>query len=182
MAQRELDLVLEEARAGIAAGRMPDGDRLRARLRASGAGEAELKQLERVLTIARARTRLAREVAPAAPAPSLRSALKTKPTINANMDVRREPGFVLRWESVPSIVGWEVRISERPDARSDYVVRETRELPAGETQVAVPVSETPLRVHILGRTRDGRLVRRAVISALTEANWNDRWQQRASAS
>jgi hypothetical protein len=37
-------------------------------------------------------------------------------------------------------------------------------------------------VHVLGRTRDGRLLRRAVISGLTAENWRDRWQRRASAS
>ena len=75
-----------------------------------------------------------------------------------------------------------MRISERPDARGDYVVRETRELPAATTSVELPLADLPLRVHLLGRTRDGRLVRRAVISGLTRDSWNDRWQRRASAS
>jgi hypothetical protein len=39
-----------------------------------------------------------------------------------------------------------------------------------------------MQVHILGRSRDGRLLRRAVISALTQDGWNERWQRRASAS
>jgi hypothetical protein len=37
-------------------------------------------------------------------------------------------------------------------------------------------------MHLLGRANDGRLVRRAIVSALTVDNWNDRWQRRASAS
>jgi hypothetical protein len=37
-------------------------------------------------------------------------------------------------------------------------------------------------VHLLGRSRDGRLLRRALISALTQESWNDRWERRASAS
>jgi hypothetical protein len=48
--------------------------------------------------------------------------------------------------------------------------------------VEVPLGELPLRVHVLGHARDGRLVRRALISALTRDTWGDRWQQRASAS
>jgi hypothetical protein len=56
------------------------------------------------------------------------------------------------------------------------------ELGAGETSAEVPLGPQPLRVHVLGRTRDGRLLRRAVISGLTEDNWRDRWQRRASAS
>jgi hypothetical protein len=39
-----------------------------------------------------------------------------------------------------------------------------------------------VRVHLLGRGRDGRLVRRAIISALTREGWDERWQRRASAS
>jgi hypothetical protein len=37
-------------------------------------------------------------------------------------------------------------------------------------------------VHLLGRGRDGRLLRRAVISALTRGAWGERWERRASAS
>jgi len=111
--------------------------------------------------------------------------LRTRPTINANMDVRRQTDgekFVLAWDAAPAVTGWEVRISERPDARGDYAVRETLTLPADANSVEVPLGERPLRVHLLGRGRDGRLLRRAVISALTKATWNDRWQQRSSAS
>jgi hypothetical protein len=75
-----------------------------------------------------------------------------------------------------------VRISERPDVRSDYAVRETRTLAGNVTRMELPLGELPLRVHILGRTRDGRLLRRAVISGLTREGWRDRWQRRASAS
>jgi hypothetical protein len=48
--------------------------------------------------------------------------------------------------------------------------------------VELALSDLPRRVHILGRARDGRLVRRAIVSALTKDNWDDRWQRRASAS
>jgi hypothetical protein len=182
MAQRELETILEEARAEIAAGRSPDGDSLRARLRSAGGDEQALKQLDRVLAIHRARGRLSRSPAAPAAAPLLRAALKTKPTINANMDVRREPGFVLAWDTLPAVVGWEVRVSERPSVRGDYVVRETAELPGNATRFELPLGDQPVRVHLLGRARDGRLLRRAVMSGLTRGGWNERWQRRASAS
>ena len=83
------------------------------------------------------------------------------------MDVRRElrgEAFTLSWDTTPSIAQWEVRISGRPDARRDYAVRETLNVPATETTLELELGELPLRVHLLGRSRDGRLVRRAVIS------------------
>ncbi len=101
------------------------------------------------------------------------------------MEVRRAArgdAIVLRWDAARGVESWEVRFSERPDARSDYVVRETLSLPASATEVDLPLGERALRVHLLGRGRDGRLVRRAIISALTRETWNDRWQRRASAA
>ncbi len=175
-------MIIAEARAEIAAGRVPDSAALRARIRAEGGGDDALAQLERVFAIQRARARLSREVAPVPRGPSLRTALKTKVAVNANMDVRRGAGTTLVWDPVAAVTGWELRISARPDPRGDYVVQETRELAAGETSAEVALGQQPLRVHVLGRTRDGRLLRRAVISGLTEDNWRDRWQRRASAS
>ncbi|MEP6811904.1 MAG: hypothetical protein ABI990_02825, partial [Actinomycetota bacterium] len=61
-------------------------------------------------------------------------------------------------------------------------VLETRTLAADATRAAIPLADRLLRVHVLGRSRDGRLLRRAVISALSAANWDDAWQRRASAS
>jgi hypothetical protein len=46
----------------------------------------------------------------------------------------------------------------------------------------LPLGDTPFRVHLLGRDRGGRLVRRAIVSALTRDGWNDRWERKASAS
>jgi hypothetical protein len=112
-------------------------------------------------------------------------ALRAKPTITGNMDVRRErrgDSFVLAWTAEPKVVAWDVRLSERPDVRGDYVVREERALAGPETSLEVELGDTPLRVHLLGRARDGRLVRRAIISALTRQGWDERWQRRASAS
>jgi hypothetical protein len=192
--------ILDEARGRVAAG--SDAQPLEARILAAGrlvvardagkavaVGKAErraLQQLERVNTIHRARARLAREPqAPAAPPPPLRRQLRTRPTISANMDVRRETAdgrFLLAWDATSAVSGWEVRFSERPDARADYAVRETHALPPEVTSVELPLGDRPLRVHLLGRSRDGRLLRRAVISALTRESWSERWERRASAS
>ena len=174
------------------AGSSPIRQAVEARIRAvrgdTAAETQALQQLERVLSVHRSRTLVGREpVAPvtAAPTSSLRTALRTRPTISANMEVRQEregERFLLRWETTPAIAGWEVRFSERPDARGDYEVRDTLALPAQTTSVELPLGDNPLRVHLLGRSRDGRLLRRAVISALTRADWGARWERRASAS
>jgi hypothetical protein len=179
--------VVDEARALVAAGREPDLDALKARLRAAGAGPPALKQLERVVAVARARARFAEPTAPAPapkPAPRGRLALRTRPTITANMGVRRAngPEPVLEWDRAPSVVEWEVRFSERPDPRKDYVVTGTTTLSAATTRIELPLGEKPFRVHVLGRGRDGGLERRAIVSGLTRGSWRDRWEQRASAS
>ena len=195
--------IIREARAHVAAGRDPNAEALAARIRAAArrerdAGDADpaeidraerraLKQLERIAAVQRARAALSREPAPApqaAPRPR-RTALKTRATITGNMEVRREgagDAVVLRWDAAPAVASWEVRVSERPGARPEYVVRETRELPGDATEAELQLGERPLRVHLLGRGRDGRLVRRAIVSALTRENWRDRWERRASAS
>jgi len=61
-------------------------------------------------------------------------------------------------------------------------VRDTLSVPAAETTLELPLGDRSLRVHLLGRSRDGRLLRRAVISGLTREGWDERWQRRASAS
>lgn len=192
MPAETLEAIIAEARATVAAHREPNRGALEARIRAAGddakAEERALAQLERVLSVHRSRALLTREpVAPVLPppAPSLRAALRTRPTISANMEVRQQRDgerFLLQWETTPAIAGWEVRFSERPDARGDYEVRDTLTLPPQTTSVELPLGDNPLRVHLLGRSRDGRLLRRAVISALTRAGWGARWERRASAS
>jgi hypothetical protein len=109
--------------------------------------------------------------------------LRTRPTITGSLDVRRAKGngFRLVWDASPAVSEWEVRFSERPDVRADYVERETFVLAAGETSVELPLGDKPFRVTVLGRGR-GRLQRRALISGLTRENWQDRWQRRATAS
>jgi hypothetical protein len=197
----ELAAIVAEVRAQVAAGRDPGADaaaQIRAAAeRARGGDEsgavtraekAALKQLERVVAVHRARARVSREVAPAparaAPAPR-RALLRTRPTITGNMDLRRDrsgDALTLSWDAEARVTTWEVRISEQRDRGRDYVVRETRTLPGDATSTEVPLGETPLRVHVLGRDRGGRLLRRAIVSGLTAYSWNERWERRASAS
>jgi hypothetical protein len=183
------DPIIREARALVAAGGSPDWKELRDRIRALGLGAGDqrdaLLRLERVGAVHRARATVRPkppEPAPAVQAPGLRSALlRTKPTITGNMDVRRE-GEALAWRPERAVTAWELRISEKPDPRGDYVLREEGELPGETTRIDLPLSEVPLRVHLLGRDRGGRLVRRTILSGVTRETWRDRWQRRATAS
>jgi len=180
-----IDAILSEARAAVAAGRDPDWKSLRDRLRAAGLGPKDLKEamarLERIGAVQRARRVSAPPVAAAAPGPRP-ALLRTKPTITGNMDVRRAREHVLAWSPLPVVESWEVRISERPDLRSDYAVREERSLPGAASELELELGETPTRVHLLGRSRAGKLVQRAIVSGLTRDGWSTRWERRASAS
>jgi hypothetical protein len=191
--ERAYAAVVADARAAIAAGREPDADALRSRIRAAGgpaaAERTALQQLERVLAVGRARALVARQPAAAPPPPAPprrpRALLRSRPTISGNIEVRRDgpaEAAALEWDTAPAVAHWEVRVSERPDPRGDYVVRETLTVSPSATRVELPLGDAPLRVHVLGRSRDGRLVRRALISALTRETWDDRWQRRASAA
>lgn len=171
MAQRAVDEVLAEARAEIAAGRYPDVVALRARL----AGDPDaLARLDGVLAVHRGRARLAHK-ASNTKVPNAK-VLRTKPSLSGDLEVRRAGGFRLEWDAVPAVARWEVRISERTDVRRDYALRETVEV-AGPS-IDLQLDDRPLRVHVLGRTQEGRLVRRAVVSGLTREGWNDRWNRR----
>lgn len=188
--------IVDDARSQVAAGNEPDAQAFAARIRAAttragspGTKEEQraLQQLERVLSIHRARTRVAREPAPPPPVaavPRRTRVLRTKPTISGNMEVRRQKGggTNLAWDRASRVVTWEVRFSERVDSRVDYAVRETRELPGETTSVEVALGDHPVRVHLLGRGRDGRLLSRAIISGLTPETWSEKWQRRATAS
>ena len=180
-----IDDILSEARAAVAAGRDPDWKSLRDRVRAAGLGTKDLKEamarLERIGAVQRARKSAAPPAA--APAPAPRPALlRTKPTITGNMAVRRAGEHVLAWKPLPAVETWEVRISERPDLRSDYAVREERSLPGETSELELALGDTPTRVHLLGRSRAGKLVQRAIVSGLTRDGWPTRWERRASAS
>jgi hypothetical protein len=180
--------IIDEARKRVASGAALNASAFEARIRAAGGDtERALQQLARIVSVQRARTRLAPppEPAPEPVAPASRPLFRTKPTITGNMDVRRERSgerYVLAWDPEGKVESWEVRFSERPDVRGDYAVREERTLAGEATSVEVQLGDTPLRIHLLGRDRGGRLVRRAIISALTEVGWSERWERRASAS
>jgi hypothetical protein len=182
--------IIEEARKRVASGTNLNTSAFEARIRAAGGDTAPaLKQLARIAAVQRARALVAgppkQEPAPSAEAPRRPLALRAKPTVTGNMEVRRKQrgdGFVLEWTSEPKVVAWDVRLSERPDVRGDYIVREERSLPGEATSVDLPLGDSPLRVHLLGRDRGGRLVRRAIVSALTRDGWGERWERRASAS
>jgi len=182
--------IIDEARRQVARGEQLDERAFEARLNAAEGPSREraLRQLARIASVQRARALLAgpppAPEAPATPAPR-KPLLKTRPTVTANMDVRRDQraaGFVLTWNAEPKVTAWNVRFSERPDVRADYVVREERTLPGETTAVELPLGDSPFRVHLLGRDRGGRLVRRAIVSGLTRESWGDRWEKRASAS
>ncbi len=178
-----VEAIIDEARALVAAGESPDWKELRDRIRALGGDQRDaLQRLERVGAVHRARSTMAPPSPEPAPPPRPATLLRTRPTITGNMDVRRGDGTTLTWRREPKVTGWELRISERPDPRGDYEVRESAELPGETTTVELPLGEAPLRVHLLGRDRGGRLVRRAIVSGLTRETWAERWQRRASAS
>jgi hypothetical protein len=198
--KRALATLVEEARANVAAGRPPNTAGLEGRIeaaarqaRAAGGNPmlvgrqvaATRRRLAQVAAVHRSRALVAREpVQRAAPLRRTPAALRTKPTVTGTLGVRRAEGdgFRLVWDAAPLVTEWEVRFSERADARSDYVDGETVVLPSGATGVDVPLGDNLLRVNILGRGRGGRLLRRALISGLTRDGWRDRWQRRASAS
>jgi hypothetical protein len=183
-----LAAILDEARGQVAAGRAPNVEGFEARLAAAarsagvdGAGvERARRELAAIAAVHRARMLVSREPRPAPARRAPTAALRAKATITGSLDVRRGDGFRVVWDAVPAVSEWEVRVSERRDLRSGYVERESVVLAAGETSVELPIGDYPLRVAILGRGR-GRLQRRALISGLTQENWRDRWQRRASA-
>ncbi len=161
MAQRAVDDVLAEARAAIAAGRFPDVIALRARL----AGDADaLARLDSVLAVHRARARLAPKVSDTKVSDT-RSPLRTRAFVSGDLGVRRSDEHVIEWESDPAVQRWEIRIRS-----------ESREL--SEPRAELALTDRPVRVNIVGRSRTGKVVRRAVLSGLTRDNWNDRWQRR----
>jgi hypothetical protein len=193
------EAIIDEARAAVAAKREPNAQALEARLRAAArqeraqgdpaavdkAEQDALEQLKRVVSIHRARVRLSREPAPppvVAPPPPLRALLRTQPTITGNMDVSRKRDgekLLLRWDTIPAIVEWEVRFSERADARADYAVTETLSLPGETASVEVPLGERTMRIHLLGKGRNEKIVRRLMISGLTRDTWSEKWERRA---
>ena len=132
-------------------------------------------------------TSLGEVVAAAAPAPRplRRLALQPSATIVGNMAVRKRPaaqGVQLSWDTAANVVEWTVRVSVRPDPRQDYVELEAVTLPADTTTFELGLDERPRRVQLHGLARGGRIVRRAIVSALTKGNSGAQWKRQASAS
>ncbi|MEI7759450.1 MAG: hypothetical protein WCJ67_01635 [Thermoleophilia bacterium] len=124
--------------------------------------------------------------APAPPSsrPVRRLMLQPSATVVANMTVRKTPGgpgVELLWETAPNVTAWTIRVSVRPDPRQDYTEGEIVTLPAATTSYEVSLDDLPRRIAIYGLARDGRIVRRAVISALTIGNSSAQWKHQATA-
>ena len=101
------------------------------------------------------------------------------------MAVRKKPtanGLELSWDAAANVVEWRVRVSTRPDPRRDYVEGEVVILPGGATSFEVELDEHPRRIQLYGHARDGRIVRRAIVSALTSGNSGAQWKRQATAS
>jgi hypothetical protein len=117
--------------------------------------------------------------------PVRRLALQPSATIVGNMAVRKRPtpeGLELSWDSAPNVTEWTVRVSVRPDPRQDYVEGDAVALPASSSSYEVALDEAPRRIQVYGHARDGRIVRRAVVSALTSGNSGSQWKRQATAS
>lgn len=172
--------IVAEARRLVARGGVPDQAAFERRIRAVGGEHVEdaLRRLAAVVAVHRARTRFVEPAPAPTPAPRPAPVLRTRPTISGSLELRREREFVLAWSADRDVGTWEVRIAERPDVRSDYVVLEERELPGPTSELELPLGDLPMRVHVVGRGRGGRLVRRAVLTGVTRATWRDRWQRR----
>ena len=142
-------------------------------------------------TLAALRTIVATAVAaPPTPAPPparpiRRLALQPSATIVGNMAVRKQPterGLELAWDAAPQVIEWVLRVSVRPDPRQDYVEGEAETLPAATRSYEVELDEHPRRIQLYGHARGGKIVRRAVISALTSGNSGAQWKRQATAS
>lgn len=148
-----------------------------------GLEEEALGRLRQVMTIAR--LRVPEEAVDAIrPDPPRRLAMRQRPTIVGNMAVEKRAavdGVQLSWRPAAGVEEWTIRIEERPDDRSGHVSVETLTLPGPSTTATVTLGAKSRRVSLVGRRRDGRLLQRALISALTSESWREQWQRKPSA-
>ena len=117
--------------------------------------------------------------------PIRRLALQPSATIVGNMAVRKKAvgdGVELSWDAAPNVTEWTIRVSVRPDPRQDYVEGDLLTLPPTTVRFDVALDELPRRIQLYGLARDGRIVRRAVVSALTSGNSGTQWKRQATAS
>ncbi len=194
-------LYLREAQRLVLEGSVPDGAGLAAGVRAetarylrsqpwladprlapavSGVEERTIEALQAIVAAAGPPT-----PAPPAARPIRRIALQPSATIVGNMAVRKRPiakGLELAWDAAPQVTEWVVRVSVRPDPRQDYVEGKPETLPAGARSFEIELDEQPRRIQLYGHARGGKIVRRAVISALTSGNSGAQWKRQATAS
>jgi hypothetical protein len=117
--------------------------------------------------------------------PIRRLALQPSATIVGNMAVRKKTvgdAVELSWDRAPNVTEWTIRVSVRPDPRQDYVEGELLTLAPATVRFEVALDELPRRVQLYGLARDGRIVRRVIISALTRGNGGAQWKRQATAS
>lgn len=145
--------------------------------------DATLAVLDAVITAARPAAVPPKAVP--APRPIRRLALQPSATIVGNMAVRKKPAgdrVELSWDAAPNVKEWTIRVSVRPDPRQDYAEGELVTLPPTTARFDVALDELPRRIQLYGLARDGRIVRRAIISALTSENSGAQWKRQATAS
>lgn len=117
--------------------------------------------------------------------PIRRLTLQPSATIVGNMAVRKKTvgdAVELSWDRAPNVTEWTIRVSVRPDPRQDYVEGEPLTLAPTTVRFDVALDELPRRVQLYGLARDGRIVRRVLISALTRGNSSTQWKRQATAS
>ena len=122
---------------------------------------------------------------PTSTTPPRRMTLQPAATIVGTLPIRKARlavGVELSWDPEAKVNEWQVRIGTRPDPRQPYRDGEPTTLAAGTTSYTVTLDETPRRIQITGHARDGRVIRRATISALTSGNSGAQWKQQATAS
>ena len=200
---RRYGLYLREAQRLVAEGLTPDGSGLAEGVRAetdryltsqpwlahptlepavAAVEDATLAALNAIVAAAR---REPTPVTAAPPGPIRRLSLQPSATIVGNMAVRKKSadnGIELSWDGAPNVTEWTIRVSVRPDPRQDYVEGELVTLPPAASAFDVALDELPRRIQLYGLARDGRIVRRAIISALTSGNSGAQWKRQATAS
>ncbi len=195
-------LYLREAQRLVIEGLVPDASGLEAGVRAetrrylrshpsftstalarvaAAVEETTLASLEAIVASARTPVRST----PPPPRPVRRLTLQPAAKMVGNMVVRKKrtgAGVDLSWDGAPNVVEWTLRVSTRPDPRQDYVDGDPVTLPATARSYEVGLDEHPRRIQLYGHARDGRVVRRAVISALTSGNSGAQWKRQSAAS
>jgi hypothetical protein len=196
---RRHGLYVREAHRLVVEGLVPNADALRAGITAETArylyGRPWFAHPGLAPAVAEAESRaqaalaaIATSASPPPPAegrPVRRLALQSSATIVGTMAVRKQQvdgGLELSWDTAPAIVEWRLRLARRPDPRRPYVDDDSETLRAGTTSFVIALDEVPRRVQITGRARDGRVMRRAVISGLTRENGGAQWKRQSTAS